>query len=299
MVSQSPAQVTATCSPGRLTIEGSTAYTPTESAESQSYQGGCGGAHLTVVSLGSIDGLNSLLLAGPQGSASTNLAMSDGPAPRTPAYARLHGTPVAVIVFDIVVNPDAGVTGLTISQVQGIYTGSYTNWKQVGGLDVPIRLVSRGAESGTRNTFEHQVLGGPEPAVSSTDCVDKDRVPTASVTRCEEPSTPLVLAKVASTPGAIGYAEAGAARQTPEVVPVGLDGRLPGAPDGAHGSNYPFWNVEYLYTYGQLPYQAPAAGFLRYMTTPAARQVLISQGLTPCFNQAQRLIPICQHYPSA
>jgi ABC-type phosphate transport system substrate-binding protein len=284
LLSQSPAQVTATCSPGRLTIEGSTAYTPAASAESQSYQNGCGGAHLTVVGLGSIDGLNSLVQAGP-GAASTSLAMSDGPAPDTPAYARLrgHGTPVAVIVFDIIVNPGAGLTNLTISQVRGIYAGRYTNWEQVGGSDLPIRLVSRGAESGTRATFEHRVLGGTEPPVSSTDCVDKDRAPAASVTRCEEPSTPLVLAKVASTPGAIGYAESGAAAQAPGVVAVSLDGRKARVPPGSAGQgNYPFWNVEYLYTYGQLAYQAPASGFLRYMATPTARQVLTAQGLTPC-----------------
>jgi phosphate transport system substrate-binding protein len=55
---------------------------------------------------------------------------------------------------------------------------------------------------------------------------------------------------------------------------------------------YPFWNVEYLYTYGKPPYQAPAAGFLRYLTTPDAKDVLRSLGFTPCYDQGQ-ILALC------
>jgi ABC-type phosphate transport system substrate-binding protein len=284
--------VSATCVPGQLTIQGSTAFTPAATALSQAYQAGCAGARVTVVGDGSIGGLDSLSQSGSQGAASS-IAMSDGAAPGD-AFAKLHGTPVAVVVFDIVVNASVGVSRLTTGQVIGIYAGSVTNWDQVGGPNLPIRLVSRDAESGTRRTFEQRVLGTSEPPVSSFDCMRKDRDPAAKVTRCEEASTLIVLDKVATTPGAIGYAESEAAQQNQGVTPVTLDGRNPGVPGSAAGNSYAFWNVEYLYTYGQLPYQAPASGLLRYMTTPAAREILRAQGLISCYDQAQHLIAACQ-----
>lgn len=293
LVWPSPAQVTGNCSPGQLVMAGSTAFTPSASAEGQEYQGTCGNTRFTVISEGSIDGLNALLLGGRQGAAST-IAMSDGPAPDEPSFTPLHGTPVAVVVFELVVNPGVTIRNLTTSQVQGIFDGKYTNWAQVGGPDLPVRIISRGAESGTRVTFEKKVLHGTEPPVSSTDCVDKDRVPASPVTRCEEPSTPTLLAKVAATPGAIGYSEVSAAAHDPGVMPVILDGREPGAGAVPPPNGYGFWTTEYLYTYGRPPYRAPAAGFLRYMTTPAAKAVLKSQGFVPCYGHAQHLSAICQ-----
>jgi ABC-type phosphate transport system substrate-binding protein/transcriptional regulator with XRE-family HTH domain len=284
-----PPRVTADCSPGMLTIEGSTAFTPTATTESQDYQGQCGGTRVTVVSEGSLDGLTSLLQSGPQGAASA-IAMSDGTAPPDSTYAPLRGTPVAVILFEMVVNKDVPVRNLTTADIRAIWAGHITNWDMFpGGPDLPVRLVARGAESGTRATFEKKVLGSPEPTLSSTDCVHRDRDPGSPVIRCEQPSTPDLLAAVARTPGAIGYAEVWQAARHPDVVPVTLGGLEPTIYTAQLTDGYPFWAVEYLYTYGMPSYQAPASGFLRYMTTPAAKDVLRSLGFTPCSDEDQSL----------
>jgi ABC-type phosphate transport system substrate-binding protein len=216
--------------------------------------------------------------------------MSDGAAPPEPAYARLVGTPVAVIIFEMVVNKDVPVRNLTVADVRAIWAGRITNWDQFpGGPDLPIRIVARGAESGTRATFEKKVLGGPEPTLSSADCIHKDRDPRSSVIRCERPSTPDVLAAVASTPGAIGYSELWQAARRPDVAPVLLGGLEPTVYTAQLKGGYPYWNVEYLYTYGNPAYQAPASGFLRYLTTLAAKDALRSLGFTPCYDQGQTL----------
>jgi phosphate transport system substrate-binding protein len=54
----------------------------------------------------------------------------------------------------VVVNPSNGVTNLTTQQVRDIFNGKITNWKDVGGADATITVVSREAGSGTRSSFE-------------------------------------------------------------------------------------------------------------------------------------------------
>ena len=75
-----------------------------------------------------------------------------------------------------------------IVELTGIYDGSITNWKDVGGSDMPIVVVGREAGSGTRGAFEE--LLGLEDACKYANELD---------------STGAVMAKVASTPGSIGY----------------------------------------------------------------------------------------------
>ncbi|MBC2708474.1 MAG: phosphate ABC transporter substrate-binding protein PstS family protein [ANME-2 cluster archaeon] len=58
----------------------------------------------------------------------------------------------------IVVNPSNSIAGLTIAQLQDIYTGTITNWEDVGGTDSTIVVVSREDGSGTRDCFEQAVL---------------------------------------------------------------------------------------------------------------------------------------------
>jgi len=58
----------------------------------------------------------------------------------------------------IVVHPENPVDGLTMEELQGIYTGEITNWKDVGGVDLKIMVVSREEGSGTRGYFENAVM---------------------------------------------------------------------------------------------------------------------------------------------
>lgn len=58
----------------------------------------------------------------------------------------------------VIVHPENPVGGLTLTQVQGIYAGTITNWKEVGGTDSSITVVSREAGSGTRGCFEQAVM---------------------------------------------------------------------------------------------------------------------------------------------
>lgn len=95
---------------------------------------------------------------------------------------------VAIDGIAVVVDPSNTVEDLTKDQLAGIYDGTVTNWKDVGGNDAPIVVVGRESGSGTRNAFEELL-----------ELEDKCKYAN------ELDSTGAVMAKVASTPGAVGY----------------------------------------------------------------------------------------------
>lgn len=57
----------------------------------------------------------------------------------------------------VVLHPSNKVTDLTVEQLSKIYNGEITNWKEVGGVDGPIVVVSREGASGTRSAFEELI----------------------------------------------------------------------------------------------------------------------------------------------
>lgn len=95
---------------------------------------------------------------------------------------------VAIDGIAVCVDTANTVAGLTKQQLTDIYTGTITNWSEVGGSDAPIIVVGREAGSGTRGAFEELL-----------------EIEDACAYANELDSTGAVMARVASTPGAIGY----------------------------------------------------------------------------------------------
>src|SRR5207248_4956558 len=142
---------------------------------------------------------------------------------------------VAVVVFTLIVNSKVtGVTGLTTAQIQGIYSGKITNWKDVGGPNLPITVISRPTSSGTRATFQKYVLGAPETISGPTNLTTD--------------STGTVVTNVKQTDGAIGYVALGPA-QSSGLTMLSIDGVAPNA-DMTKSNTYKFWNIEHMYTKG-------------------------------------------------
>jgi len=67
-------------------------------------------------------------------------------------------TPIALDALVIIVNPENPITSLSIKQIQDIYTGKITNWKEVGGNDAPIKPLVRNANSGSQELFKSLVM---------------------------------------------------------------------------------------------------------------------------------------------
>ena len=115
---------------------------------------------------------------------------------------------VAIDGIAVVVDPANTVEDLTKDQLAGIYDGTVTNWRDVGGSDAPIVVVGRESGSGTRTAFEELLKL-------------EDKCKYAN----ELDSTGAVMAKVASTPGAIGYVSLDVLDDT--VKALKLDGSEP------------------------------------------------------------------------
>jgi phosphate transport system substrate-binding protein len=141
---------------------------------------------------------------------------------------------VAIAPFAVIVNDDLSgyVRNLTSQQLADIYSGTITNWRDVGGPDEPITAYNRNEGSGTRINFETYVLG-------TTLAKEDLRVS----------GTQGMIDLVAKKPGAIGYAST-ASLVTPtnrqKVTPLCLDGAPPTKQAIADGT-YPFWAFEHAY----------------------------------------------------
>ncbi len=113
----------------------------------------------------------------------------------------------------VVVNPASTVENLTIDQIKQIYTGEITNWKEVGGEDAPIVVVSREEGSGTRGAFtEITKVMSKNEAGEEVDNTTKDAL--------VQGSTGAVMQTVATTPHTIGYVSLGSLSDTVKAVNV-------------------------------------------------------------------------------
>ncbi|MCT2586099.1 PstS family phosphate ABC transporter substrate-binding protein [Actinophytocola gossypii] len=277
------------CATGELTIVGSSAFTPTMSGIADQYRAACDEARITVTPTGSISGVRQLNSLEPA-ERETVAALSDGVVGE--ATSELERHPVAVIVYTVVVNDSVNVEGLTRAQLRDIYQGRYRDWNELRpGPSLPIRIVGRGQESGSRRTFEQTVLGAAEGALTSDSCERTDRIPDAPTIRCERSTEAQLLDEIAVTPGAIGYADLPTAREAEEagraVTVLRLDDREPGVSGISAG--YPLWTVEYLYTKRDPTEGSLLDAYLDFLRSSTARAELRTSGFTPCIGKDGQL----------
>ena len=145
---------------------------------------------------------------------------------------------VCVVTMAPIVNNDVkegGVEDLTKQQLIDIFTGKTTNWKEVGGPDESIVLVTRPTSSGTRATFQKYALDGNEEA---------------SNTSMETDDSGVLLQNVKDTKGAIGYVALSYLTGDAGVATVAIDGAEPTL-ENTYAGKYPVWTFEHMYTKGE------------------------------------------------
>ncbi len=213
-----------------VNISGSTAFYHTVQAQAQDYRNACPISFLTALHVESSDsGAGLTQLEG------NNLDIADSeisPVEAGYAYKDLTEHQVAVIVFSMIINKKVtGITSLSRAQITSIYVGQYTNWRQVGGPDLPIVLFGRPSGSGTQLAFTHFVLNSPARAAQTT-----------------VSSTQEVINGVGSMPGAIGYSDLGSGiAASGTVSTIDIDGNAP-TPGFVENNQYKFWAIERMYT---------------------------------------------------
>ncbi|GAA3045364.1 substrate-binding domain-containing protein [Pseudonocardia yunnanensis] len=276
------------CADGELRIVGSSAIEPTVRAISDGYRASCGGARFSLDDMdGSLEGIREL--QDKPDERQRLLAFSDGPANGPTGQLDRH--PVAVLVYALVVNRAAGIQSLTTDQVRQINAGTVRNWSELGGADVPIRLVGRGPDSGSRQAFESHVLGGAEAPVSSNSCYSNDRVPDAPVIRCERSTTTELLTEVDRVEGAIGYSDAAPAAQFGRLIRLRLDGAEPTRE--YLETTYKFWTVEYVYTNGVPEGEGLLNNFVDYLAADPAARHLQDAAYVPCVGSDRSIAQLC------
>ncbi|SNY88522.1 ABC-type phosphate transport system, substrate-binding protein [Nocardia amikacinitolerans] len=260
------------CAAGKLTLVGSSAFDPVIRDAAAQYEKRCTAAEFAFDFEGTERGLDRVAEAGRD---SGLLTISDGA--KGPGYTALQARPLALSMFAVVVHRDLGVTDLTVAQVRDLYRGRITNWREVGGPDVPVVLIDRAPGSGTRVIFEDALLGGAQPARPHRSCT---AIKDTAGTYCDVPVTKDMHKAVGEIPGAIGYSELSEARRADMRV-LTLGGVAPGR-QAAIDRSYPFWGVEYAYSNGDLPGDSLAASFLHYLTADVGAEVLRAHGNEPC-----------------
>lgn len=184
---------------GSISLAGSTSMEKLCEAMSESFMEKYPDINVTAEYTGSGAGIESLEAGSVDiGNSSRNLKDSELEAGAVENIVAIDG--IAVIV-----DKDNTVTELTSDDLSKIYKGEFTNWSELGGNDEAIVVIGRENGSGTRSAFEE--LLGLEDACKYAQELD---------------STGGVLAKVASTPGAIGYVSLDVVDDT--VQAVSLDG---------------------------------------------------------------------------
>ena len=144
----------------------------------------------------------------------------------------------------VVVNPKNPVDKLTLSQLAYIFTGKIANWKELGGSDMKIVLLSREVNSGTHVYFKEHVLRRNDPGSK------EEFTPSALML----PSSQAIADEVASNAGAIGYYGMGYISQKQKPVSVALDeksGYVPPTIENVISGKYPISRPLFFYMNGE------------------------------------------------
>ncbi|WP_125707147.1 phosphate ABC transporter substrate-binding protein [Lacticaseibacillus porcinae] len=222
-----------------ITIAGSTAMQPLLKAAANAQKN-----TITIKGGGSAAGLNAVATDKVTIGAADMFAENSN----TPAV-KLVDHQIAVVGIAPIIDPDAGVSNLTTDQLKAVFAGKLTNWQQLGGKAMPIKVFVREAGSGTRTAFEALALRGVQGVQGHV-----------------LNSSQAMVKQVKNTPGAIGYVAFSALQAG--VRPLLLNGVNP-TDANVTTNRWEIWAYEHLYTNGAP--SAPVAKFIHQVQTDDAQ----------------------------
>jgi len=174
-----------------------------------------------------------------------------------------------IIAYDalaVIVHPTNKVTQLTREQLEAIYTGKITNWKEVGGADMKIVAYSRETSSGTYEFFKEHVLN------------KKNFAPSALLM----PATGAIVQSVSQTKGAIGYVGLAYIEKSVKPIKVSYDqGKTFVAPSVTSAKNKTYPISRPLYYYYLTSIEKTVSPFVKFVLSPAGQQLVLKSGYIP------------------
>jgi len=252
---------------GSVVIKGSTTVLPVAQAALEAYMKAHPGINISLSGGGSGEGIKALI------DKSTDIANSSREIKSKEVdLAKTKGVDpkahiVAIDAIVPIVNPKNKVQELTIDQLSQIYQGKITNWKEVGGEDLKIVVISRDSSSGTFESWAELVL-------------NKAKVtPRAQL----QASNGAIVQAISKNRYAIGYIGYGYLNKSVKALAVG---GIQATPETALSKQYPISRPLYMYTDGEP--KGEAAGYIRFVLSPAGQQLVAKQGFVPVTSGAAK-----------
>lgn len=253
---------TAASDSGLLTLAGSTALQPLADKAGKSFSEKYPDAVISVQGGGSGTGLN-LVTEG-----SVDIGNSDVPAEKKldkELAGKLVDHKVCGIGFAIVTNKAVKVETLTEQQIQDIFTGKITNWKEVGGQDLKIEVIHRAKSSGTRAAFKDTIMGG----LDENDGIGIMQDSNGNVKKSLETTEGSVSYL------ALSYLTEDVRKNLSAVKINGIDASNENITEG----KYNFWAYEHMYTRGEAT--GLAKSFIEYMMSDENSALIKQMGYIP------------------
>ena len=249
-----------------ITIKGSDTVLPLGQKEAEEYMKTDSLASITIVGGGSGVGITSL------NEGTTDIAMSSRDLKTeeklkfTESKKDIEEVIIAYDALSVVVHPENKVNQLTREQLEKIFTGEITNWKEVGGANEKIVAYSRESSSGTYEFFKEHVLNKKNYATNVLSM----------------PATGAIVQSVSQTKGAIGYV--GLAYETKEVkiLSVSYDqGKTYVAPSVAAAKDKSYPISRPLYFFFENSNSGKVKPFVDYILSEEGQKIVAEVGYVP------------------
>ncbi|MGA2780940.1 MAG: phosphate ABC transporter substrate-binding protein [Smithella sp.] len=246
-----------------IVIKGSTTVLPIAQAALEAYMKKNPGVQISLSGGGSGEGIKALI------DKTTDIATSSREIKKEEiTLAETKGVkPVAhVVAYDAiipVVHPKNKVTNLSIDQLSQIYQGKITNWKEVGGEDLKIVVISRDSSSGTFESWDHFIMKKAKVAPQAQMLASNGAIVTA----------------VSKNRYAIGYLGMGYVNKSLKPLPV--DG-IKASMETALSKEYPLSRELYMYTNGEPT--GEVAKFIAFVKSADGQKIVAKEGFVPLVN---------------
>ena len=235
-----------------ITVAGSTSVEPFAELLAEEYMSSRSESRIYVQGGGSTAGIEAVITG------AANIGMSSRNL--TEAEKKLYSVIVAKDAIAIIVHISSPIDNLPLDKIREGFSGKITNWKELGGPDHPIDIVTREEGSGTRESFQKFVMGKED----------------ISLRALVQDSNGAVRQVISSDPNAIGYISLGLVNEQVKALRIsGVQPNLANVYNGKYTLVRPF-----LFVFSGEP-AGEAKSFIDFVLSPQAQKLLLKEGLVP------------------
>ena len=235
-----------------ITVAGSTSVEPFAELMAEEYMSRHSDSHIYVQGGGSTAGIEAAI------SGAANIGMSSRNL--VDAEKMLYAVTIAKDAIAVIAHPSSPIEDLPLDKIREVFSGKIANWKELGGPDHPIDIVTREEGSGTRESFQKFVMGKEDISLGAL----------------VQDSNGAVRQVISSDPNAIGYISLGLVNDQVKALRIsGVQPNLTNVYNGKYTLVRPF-----LFVFSGEP-AGEAKSFLEFVLSPSAQKLLLKEGLVP------------------